>query len=78
MTNLNLNLNNAIIACFDGQHEHTLMSSRGANADKETARRLIFKELCSLGLVHVACEPTENKNDLMSRRAPTQEIRHIS
>ena len=54
------------------------MSSRGANADKETAWRLIFKEVCSLGLVHVACEPTENKNDLMSRRAPTQEIRHIS
>ena len=37
----------------------------------------MYKEIGSLHLVHVTCEPTENKSNSMPQRAPTQEIRHI-
>lgn len=60
-TDLNLNLDHAIITSFDWQHKHALVSSGRTDANEEMSRGLVAKEICSLGFVHVTCEPTGNE-----------------
>lgn len=60
-TDLNLNLDEAIIASFDCQNKYALVSSRGTDANEKISRGLVAKEICSLGFIHVTCEPTGNK-----------------
>ena len=60
-TDLNLNLDHPIIASFDCQNKHALVSSRRTDANEKMPRGLLAKEICSLGFIHMTCEPTGNE-----------------